>query len=114
MVLLNLPGFAEVVTIGSVSPFSLALQRDWHASPAKAHGSFRLAGATQRWRQAGRYHRSGSACRLIRLPRLLTQRLVLGAGHELSIGIQRRILVQSNLYPVSNNSSEGLASLEQV
>jgi ABC-type multidrug transport system fused ATPase/permease subunit len=120
LLLMVIGGFAELATIGAVVPFlsllaqpeslsrfpALATILDWLAAST---GGNRLAAATAAFAilavlaAAARLQLAWS-----------TQNFTYGAGHELAVEVQRRVLLQPYAYHVNQNSSTILASLGKV
>jgi ABC-type multidrug transport system fused ATPase/permease subunit len=118
--LMVIGGFAELATIGAVVPFLslLAQPESLGRFPALATILERLAAST-----GGNLLTAATAAFAIlavlaAAARLQlawsTQNFTYGAGHELAVEIQRRVLLQPYAYHVNQNSSAILASLGKV
>lgn len=111
---------AEIATIGAVIPFlSLLATGDqsqefqrfpqlFELSGARTHGR-QLAAATILFMTAALF----AAAARLQLA-WSTQKFVLLLGHEMSVEIQRRILLQPYSFHISRNSSEIIVSLDKV
>lgn len=118
--LMLLGAFAELVAVGAVVPFLSLL-----ADPAKAESMpavaslFRILGANTRSEMvaaaAGAFCAAAIAAALIRLQLSWTsQNFVFLFGHEISVEIHRRILLQPYSYHISHNTSELVSALEKT
>ena len=120
LALMVIGAFAEVATIGALVPFlghlaypgsadHLPLGLDRVGAALGRAGISSLAGATILFIAAA------IAAAAIRL-RLawLTQRLIYGFGHELTVEVQRRILRQPYSFHIASNSSTLLSSLTKT
>ncbi|MCA1654670.1 MAG: ABC transporter ATP-binding protein/permease [Sphingomonadales bacterium] len=106
-------GAAELLSIGAIVPFmALLAGRSRSPSPSalmQLSGINALPAATAAFVVAVI---AAAALRL--LLQSATQRVVLGVGHELTVEIQRRTLLQPYAYHVRQHSSALIASLEKV
>lgn len=120
LALMLLGAVAELLTIGAIVPFlALLAGPSSLAELPSMDRLFALFGASSREdRLLAATLLFMMAAVLAAAVRLLltwmTQRFILGLGHELSVEVQRRLLAQPYSYHVRHNSSEVIASLEQV
>ena len=109
-------GGLELLSLGAVVPFLTLLAKGspgrssglWRLIP-RGHDSHALLFATSLFILAVI---ASTGARL--LLQLATQRTVMGAGHELTVEIQRRSLMQPYEYHVGMHSSSLIASLDKV
>ena len=116
--LMILAGFAEVITIASVIPFIglLTGAGEWGRS-SWFQPVVQLAGSEQRAQITATliFVAAAIVSGLVRLQLTWSsQRFVFAVGHELATDIQRRVLLQPYSYHIWHNSSEVMASLEEV
>lgn len=118
LILMLLGGLAEMVTIGAVVPFLtiLALPDGLPQWLAAAFDSIGAETSAERLPAAALVLLLAAlAAALLRLLlNWLTNRMVLGLGHDLSVEIHRRTLWQPYAYHLEHNSSALVASLEKV
>lgn len=111
-------GVTELLSIGAVVPFLALLARSG-AGPNASNWPFNLIPNTAPDRQllvaTALFAAAVVTAALVRLLlQAATQRVVLGAGHELTLEVQRRTLLQPYSYHVQQHSSALIASLEKV
>ena len=116
--LMLLGGLAELLMIAAVVPFLSLLSGADGGQPwlAPLFTMLGAEGSGERLRVgAGLFMIAAALVGIVRL-RLAwsSQHAVLGFAHELSVAIQRRILLQPYSYHLEHNSSEVVASLEMV
>ena len=108
---------AEIVAIGSVVPFLTVLGGASGDAPAIwLFGPLAALPADQRVLGTALIFMVavlGAAALRLALA-WMSQRFILGVGHDLAVDIQRRILAQPYAFHVAQNSSAILASLEKV
>jgi ABC-type multidrug transport system fused ATPase/permease subunit len=109
---------SEVVAIGSVVPF-LALLAGGSPQIRWIEPLFELLGAYSRQQQlavaASLLCAAAVAAAVLRLTLVrLTQDFVFSFGHQLSVEVQRRMLLQPYLWHVGHNSSDQIATIEKV
>ncbi|HVL79711.1 MAG TPA: ABC transporter transmembrane domain-containing protein, partial [Sphingomicrobium sp.] len=120
LALMLIGGGAELLSIGAVIPFLALLAGGAETGKfAWLGGLFDFLGATSYGQQlawtAGIFMAAAILAAAVRiLLAWTTQSLALFLGHELSVEVQRRVLLQPYAYHVSHSSSEIVASLDKV